>query len=297
MIMLDKIEFSEPLIFVAIEPITQTDHEKMAVSLSKLVTEEASFQVHTDEESGQTIISSTSELHLDILVERLRREFQIDANVSAPQVLYRETIRKTVEIEGKFKRQSSCPSLYGHVWLMLEPKEPGFGFQFFNQIMGDVIPKMYIPAVNQGVIEAMQKGVLAGYPVVDVCVTLFDGSFHEVDSNERAYKIAGYLAFKAGAKKASPVLLEPIMAVEIVTPEDYMGNVIGDLNRRRAFFLGMDELPTSKVIQANVPLGEMFGYTTDLQSLTQGGASYTMQLAKYAEVPNSIANTIIKKNW
>jgi len=296
LITLEKMEFPEPVISVAVEPTTQADHEKMAVSLSKLAAEDPSFKVHTDEESGQTIISGMGELHLEILVDRLRREFHVEANVGAPQVAYRETIRKAVEIEGKFIRQSGGRGQYGHVWLKLEPKEPASGYQFINQITGGVIPKEYIPAVNKGVIDAMQNGILAGYPVVDVSVTLFDGSFHEVDSSEIAFKIAGSQAFKAGVKKASPVLLEPIMAVEIVTPEEYMGDVMGDMNRRRGILQGMDELSTGKVIQAHVPLGEMFGYATDLRSLTQGRASYTMQFSKYHEAPNSIAEAVIKRN-
>lgn len=296
LITLEKIEFPEPVISVAVEPTTQADHEKMAVSLSKLAAEDPSFRVRTDEESGQTIISGMGELHLEILIDRLRREFQVDANVGAPQLAYRETIRKEVEIEGKFIRQTGGRGQYGHVWIKLEPKEPAFGYQFINQITGGVIPKEYIPAVNKGVIDAMQNGILAGYPVVDMTVTLFDGSFHEVDSSEIAFKIAGSQAFKAGAKKASPVLLEPIMAVEIVTPEDYMGDVMGDLNRRRGILQKMEELPTGKVIQAEVPLGEMFSYATDLRSLTQGRANYTMQFTKYQEAPNSIAEAVIKRN-
>jgi elongation factor G len=296
LITLEKIEFPEPVISVAVEPTTQADHEKMAVSLSKLAAEDPSFHVRTDDESGQTIISGMGELHLDIIIDRLRREFHVNANVGAPQVAYRETIRKKVEIEGKFIRQSGGRGQYGHVWLKLEPKESASGFQFVNQITGGVIPKEYIPAVNKGVIDAMQNGILAGYPVVDVSVTLFDGSFHEVDSSEIAFKIAGSQAFKEGAKKASPVLLEPIMAVEIVTPEDYMGDVMGDMNRRRGILQGMDDLPMGKVIQADVPLGEMFGYATDLRSLTQGRASYTMQFSKYHEAPNSIAEAVIKRN-
>ncbi len=296
LITLEKMEFPTPVISVAVEPKTQVDQEKMGVSLSKLAAEDPSFQVRTDEESGQTIISGMGELHLDVLVDRMRREFNVDANVGAPQVAYRETIRKPVEIEGKFIRQSGGRGQYGHVWLKLEPLKPASGYQFVNKITGGVVPKEYIPAVNKGVVDAMQNGVLAGYPVVDVSVTLYDGSFHEVDSSEMAFKIAGSQAFKEGAKKASPVLLEPVMAVEIVTPEDYMGDVMGDLNRRRGILQGMDELPTGKVIQAEVPLGEMFGYATDLRSLTQGRASYTMQFAKYHEAPSSIAEAVIKKN-
>jgi len=296
LITLEKMEFPTPVISVAVEPKTQADQEKMGVSLSKLAAEDPSFQVRTDEETGQTIISGMGELHLDVLVDRMRREFNVDANVGAPQVAYRETIRKPVEIEGKFIRQSGGRGQYGHVWLKLEPLEPGSDYQFVNKITGGDVPKEYIPAVNKGVVDAMQNGVLAGYPVVDVSVTLYDGSFHEVDSSEMAFKIAGSQAFKEGAKKASPVLLEPVMAVEIVTPEDYMGDVMGDLNRRRGILQGMDELPTGKVIQAEVPLGEMFGYATDLRSLTQGRASYTMQFAKYHEAPSSIAEAVIKKN-
>jgi elongation factor G len=296
LITLEKMEFPTPVISVAVEPKTQADQEKMGVSLSKLAAEDPSFQVHTDEETGQTIISGMGELHLDVLVDRMRREFNVDANVGAPQVAYRETIRKPVEIEGKFIRQSGGRGQYGHVWLKLEPLKPGSDYQFVNKITGGDVPKEYIPAVNKGVVDAMQNGVLAGYPVVDVSVTLYDGSFHEVDSSEMAFKIAGSQAFKEGAKKASPVLLEPVMAVEIVTPEDYMGDVMGDLNRRRGILQGMDELPTGKVIQAEVPLGEMFGYATDLRSLTQGRASYTMQFASYHEAPSSIAEAVIKKN-
>lgn len=288
-------KFSQSLVFVAIEPIRSVDHEKIVASLFQLATENSSFQIRTNEESGPIIISGMSELQLDILVEHLRRELQVDVNVSAPQVCYRETIQKTVEIEGKFKRQSSCPSRYGHVWLMLEPTAPALEFQFFNQIVDGVIPKMYIPAIEKGVIEAMEKGVLAGFPVVDVSVTLFDGSFHEVDSNEIAFKMAGYLAFKAGAKKAAPVLLEPIMAVEIVTPENYTGNVISDLSRRRGLLQKINELPIGQIIQAEIPLGEMFGYATDLLSLTEQRGSYTMLFTKYHQVPKNIADTVIKQ--
>ena len=295
-ITLEKMEFPEPVISVAVEPKTKVDQEKMGVSLSKLAAEDPSFRVRTDEESGQTIISGMGELHLDIIVDRLRREFSVDANVGAPQVAYRETIRSLVKQEGKFIRQSGGRGQYGHVWLKIEPKKPGEGYEFVNEIVGGVIPKEYIPAVDKGVREQMLNGVIADYPVVDVKVTLFDGSYHEVDSSEMAFKIAGSMAFKEGAHKAKPVLLEPIMAVEVVTPPDYMGDVMGDINRRRGILQGMDELPTGKVIRAEVPLGEMFGYATDLRSQTQGRASYTMQFAKYHEAPTSIAEAIIKKN-
>jgi len=270
LITLEKMEFPEPVISVAVEPKTQVDQEKMGVSLSKLAAEDPSFQVRTDEESGQTIISGMGELHLDIIVDRMRREFNVEANVGAPQVAYREAIRETVKVEGKFIRQSGGRGQYGHVWLKLEPSEPGAGYQFINEITGGVVPKEYISAVDKGVKDAMLNGVIAGYPVVDLSVTLYDGSYHEVDSSEVAFKVAGSQAFKKGALIAKPVLLEPIMDVEIVTPEDYMGDVMGDLNRRRGILQGMDELPTGKVIRAEVPLAEMFGYATDLRSQTQG---------------------------
>lgn len=295
-ITLEKMEFPEPVISVAVEPKTRADQEKMGLSLSKLAAEDPSFRVRTDEESGQTIISGMGELHLDIIVDRLRREFNVDANVGTPVVAYRETISKTVTQEGKFIRQSGGRGQYGHVFIRLEPKEPGTGYEFNNEIVGGVIPKEYIPAVDKGIREQMQNGVIAGYPVVDVKVTLYDGSFHEVDSSEMAFKIAGSMAFKEGAKKANAIVLEPIMAVEVVTPEDYMGDVMGDLNRRRGILLGMDELPTGKVIRAEVPLSEMFGYATLLRSLTQGRASYTMQFSKYQAAPTSIREAVIKKN-
>jgi elongation factor G len=295
-ITLEKMEFPEPVISVAVEPKTRADQEKMGLSLSKLAAEDPSFRVKTDEESGQTIISGMGELHLDIIVDRMRREFKVDANVGAPQVAYRETIRQNVTQEGKFIRQSGGRGQYGHVWLKIEPLEAGKGYEFVNEIVGGVIPKEYIPAVSKGIIEQMQNGVLAGYPVVDVKVTLYDGSFHEVDSSEMAFKIAGSQAFKEGAKKAKPVVLEPIMAVEVVTPEEYMGDVMGDLNRRRGRLQEMDELPTGKIIRADVPLGEMFGYATVLRSLSQGRASYTMQFARYDEAPTSIAEAVIQKN-
>jgi len=293
---LERMEFPEPVISVAVEPKTKADQEKMGIALSKLAAEDPSFRVSTDEESGQTLIAGMGELHLDIIVDRMRREFNVEANVGAPQVAYRETIRESVEVEGKFVRQSGGRGQYGHVWLRIEPLEAGGGYQFVNGIVGGVVPREYIPAVDKGVREQTQNGVIAGYPVVDVKVTIFDGSYHEVDSNEMAFKIAGSMGFKAGALKAKPVLLEPIMDVEVVTPEDYMGDVMGDLNRRRGILQGMDEIPTGKVIKGQVPLGSMFGYATALRSLTQGRASYTMQFGRYAEAPASIAEAVIKQN-
>ncbi len=294
-ITLEKMEFPEPVISVAVEPKTKADQEKMGVALQKLAQEDPSFRVHTDEESGQTIISGMGELHLEIIVDRMKREFNVEASVGAPQVAYRETIRKSVEQEGKFVRQTGGRGQYGHVWLRIEPQERGKGYEFVNAIVGGVVPKDYIPAVDKGVQEAMESGVIAGYPVVDVKVTLFDGSYHEVDSSEMAFKIAGSMAFKEGAKKADPVLLEPIMRVEVVTPEEYMGDVVGDINRRRGMVQGMEDVPTGKVIRCEVPLAEMFGYATDLRSLTQGRASYTMQFEKYAEAPASVTEAIVKK--
>ena len=294
-ITLERMEFPEPVIAVAVEPKTKADQEKMGIALSKLAQEDPSFRVHTDPESGQTIISGMGELHLEIIVDRLKREFKVDANVGKPRVAYRETIRKTVEQEGKFVRQSGGRGQYGHVWLRLEPREPGEGYEFVNAIVGGVVPREYVPAVDKGVQEQMEKGVLAGYPVVDVKVTIFDGSYHEVDSSEMAFKIAGSMGFKEGALKAGAVLLEPIMKVEVVTPEDYMGDVMGDLNRRRGILQGMDDSPSGKVIRAEVPLAEMFGYATDLRSATQGRATYSMEFAKYNEAPANIAEAVIKK--
>jgi elongation factor G len=294
-ITLERMEFPEPVIAVAVEPKTKADQEKMGVALSKLAQEDPSFRVHTDPESGQTIISGMGELHLEIIVDRMKREFKVDANVGKPRVAYRETIRKQVEQEGKFVRQSGGRGQYGHVWLRLEPREPGAGYEFVNGIVGGVVPREYVPAVDKGVQEQMEKGVLAGYPVVDVKVTIFDGSYHEVDSNEMAFKIAGSMGFKEGALKAGAVLLEPIMKVEVVTPEDYMGDVMGDINRRRGILQGMDDSPSGKVIRAEVPLAEMFGYATDLRSATQGRATYSMEFAKYNEAPANIAEMVIKK--
>ena len=294
-ITLERMEFPEPVISVAVEPKTKADQERMGVALSKLAQEDPSFRVHTDQESSQTIISGMGELHLEIIVDRLKREFKVDANVGKPRVAYRETIRKAVEQEGKFVRQSGGRGQYGHVWLKLEPQEPGVGYEFVNAIVGGVVPREYVPAVDKGVQEQMEKGVLAGYPVVDVKVTIFDGSYHEVDSSEMAFKIAGSIGFKEGALKAGAVLLEPIMKVEVVTPEDYMGDVMGDLNRRRGILQGMDDSPSGKVIRAEVPLAEMFGYATDLRSATQGRATYSMEFAKYNEAPAAIAEGVVKK--
>ncbi|MBK1674415.1 elongation factor G [Ectothiorhodospira shaposhnikovii] len=295
-ITLERMEFPEPVISVAVEPKTKGDQEKMGVALSKLAQEDPSFQVRTDEESGQTIISGMGELHLDIIVDRMRREFKVEANVGKPQVAYRETIRKTVEQEGKFVRQSGGRGQYGHVWLRIEPLEAGAGYEFVNGIVGGVVPKEYIPAVDKGVQEQIKNGVIAGFPVVDVKVTLFDGSYHDVDSSEAAFKIAGSIGFKEGAAKAGAVLLEPIMKVEVVTPEEYMGDVMGDLNRRRGLVQGMDDAPAGKIVRAEVPLAEMFGYSTDLRSATQGRAVYSMEFAKYAEAPASVAEAVIKKS-
>lgn len=294
-ITLERMEFPEPVISVAVEPKTKADQEKMGIALSKLAQEDPSFRVHTDEETAQTIISGMGELHLEIIVDRMLREFKVEANVGKPQVAYRETIRKLTQQEGKYVRQTGGRGQYGHVWLRLEPKPLGEGFEFVNEIVGGVIPREYIPAVEKGVKEQMQNGVIAGYPVVDVKVTLYDGSFHDVDSSEMAFKIAGSMCFREGAVKAGAVLLEPMMKVEVVTPEDYMGDVVGDLNRRRGLIQGMDDGPAGKVINAEVPLAEMFGYATDLRSMSQGRATYTMEFLKYSEAPASIADAIIKK--
>jgi len=294
-ITLERMEFPEPVISVAVEPKTKGDQEKMGIALSKLAQEDPSFRVRSDEESGQTIISGMGELHLDIIVDRMRREFKVEANVGAPQVAYRETIRASIEQEGKFVRQSGGRGQFGHVYLRIEPQEPGAGYEFVNAIVGGVVPREYIPAVDKGIQEAMGNGVLAGYPVVDVKVTLYDGSYHDVDSSEMAFKIAGSMCFKEGVKKAKPVLLEPIMKVEVTTPEEYMGDVMGDLNGRRGILQGMDDSPAGRQIKAEVPLSAMFGYATDLRSATQGRANYSMEFSKYAEVPASIADAVIKK--
>jgi elongation factor G len=294
-IVLEKMEFPEPVIHVAIEPKTKADQEKLGESLLKLTDEDPTFRMSTDEETGQTIISGMGELHLEIIVDRLKREFGVEANVGRPQVAYKETIRKKVTQQGKFVRQSGGHGQYGDVWLEIEPNEKGKGFEFTNSIVGGVIPKEFIPAVAAGVQEALQSGVLAGYPVVDVKARLFDGSFHEVDSSEMAFKIAGSIAFKDGAKKADPVLLEPIMDVEVVTPEEYLGDVMGDLNSRRGRIEGIGTRRDAQVVKAMVPLSEMFGYATSLRSMTQGRAIFTMQFSHYDEVPRSIAEQIVEK--
>jgi elongation factor G len=294
-ITLERMEFPEPVISVAVEPKTKADQDKMGIALQKLAKEDPSFRVHTDEESNQTIISGMGELHLDIIVDRMKREFRVDANVGKPQVAYRETIRKQVEQEYKFVRQTGGRGQYGHVYLRIEPMETGCGYEFVNDIVGGAVPKEYIPAVDRGVQEQMQNGVVAGYPVVDCKVTLYDGSYHDVDSSEMAFKIAGSMGFREGAAKAGPVLLEPIMKVEVVTPEDYMGDVMGDLNRRRGLPQGMDDTPAGKVIRAEVPLAEMFGYATDLRSMSQGRAVYSMEFQKYSEVPQNVADLVMKK--
>ena len=297
-ITLERMEFPEPVIAVAIEPRSVPDQEKMGVALGKLAQEDPSFQVKTDQESGQTIISGMGELHLDIIVDRLRREFKVEAKVGKPQVAYRETIRKTVEIEGKFVRQSGGKGQYGHVWLRLEPLDSDAEqtFAFVDEITGGVVPRDYIPAVAKGAQEATANGVLAGYPLIGIKATLFDGSFHEVDSSEMAFKIAGSMALREGAREAQPTLLEPIMKVEVVTPEDYMGDVVGDLNRRRGLVQGMEDGYGSKIVQAEVPMAEMFGYSTDLRSATQGRAQYTMEFARYAEVPDSLLEAIRRRS-
>ncbi len=294
-ITLERMEFPEPVIAVAVEPRTKADQEKMGIALSKLAQEDPSFRVHTDEESGQTIISGMGELHLEIIVDRMRREFNVEANVGKPQVAYRETIRAKVEQEGKFVRQSGGRGQYGHVWLRIEPQEAGAGYEFENSIVGGAVPKEYINAVDKGAKEQLENGVIAGFPLVDVKVTLFDGSYHDVDSSEMAFKIAGSMAVREGALKAKPVLLEPIMKVEVVTPEDYMGDVMGDLNRRRGLVQGMEDSPAGKLVRAEVPLAEMFGYATDLRSATQGRATYSMEFEKYNEAPTSVADAVMKK--
>jgi elongation factor G len=294
-ITLEKMEFPEPVISVAVEPKTKSDQERMGLALQRLAKEDPSFRVSTDQESGQTIISGMGELHLDIIVDRMKREFKVEANVGKPQVAYRETIRGKVEQEGKFVRQSGGRGQYGHVWLKIEPQEEGKGYEFVNGIVGGVVPREYIPAVDKGVKEALEGGVIAGYPVVDVKVTIIDGSYHDVDSNEMAFKIAGSMALKEGVRKAKPVLLEPVMKVEVVTPEDYSGDVIGDLNRRRGHIQGMEDGPSGKVVTAEVPLAEMFGYATSVRSMSQGRATFTMEFAKYQEVPNNVAEAVMKK--
>ena len=295
-IQLEKMVFPEPVISVAVEPRTTVDQEKMGMALQRLAKEDPSFRLSSDAESGQTIISGMGELHLEIIVDRMKREFKVDANVGKPQVAYRETIREKVDQEGKFVRQSGGRGQFGHVWITLEPNEAGKGYQFVNGIVGGSIPKEFIPAVDKGIKEATANGVLAGYPVVDVKVTLFDGSYHDVDSNEMAFKIAGSMAFKDGMRAAKPVILEPIMKVEVVTPEDYYGDIVGDLNRRRGQIVGMEDSISGKVVTAEVPLAEMFQYSTSMRSMSQGRATYTMEFAKYMEVPNNVAGAIMKKS-
>ncbi len=294
-IVLERMEFPEPVISVAVEPKTKADQEKMGIALQKLAQEDPSFRVHTDDESGQTIVSGMGELHLEVLVERMRREFKVDANVGRPQVAYRETVRRSVEQEGKFVRQSGGRGQYGHVWIRLEPLASGEGYKFINKIVGGAIPKEYIPSVDKGIREQLQNGVIAGYPVVDVSITLYDGSYHDVDSSEMAFKIAGSMAFKAAMVKGGGYLLEPIMKVEVVTPEEYMGDVVGDLNRRRGVVQGMDETPAGKIVRTEVPLAEMFGYATAMRSATQGRANYSMEFSHYAEAPSNVAEQVIKK--
>jgi len=294
-ITLERMEFPDPVISVAVEPKTKADQEKMSTALGRLAQEDPSFRVKSDEESGQTIISGMGELHLDIIIDRMRREFGVEANIGKPQVAYRETIRDTVEVEGKFVRQSGGRGQYGHVWVRLEPTEVGEEYSFKSEVVGGSVPKEYFNAVDKGIREQMNNGVIAGYPVVDVKATLYDGSYHEVDSNENAFRMAGSMAFKKGALDANPVLLEPMMKVEVVMPEEYMGDIIGDLNRRRGLIQGMEDIPAGKVVRAEVPLAEMFGYATEMRGMTQGRANYSMEFLKYAEAPNNIADAIINK--
>ncbi len=294
-IILERMIFPEPVIHVAVEPKTKVDQEKMGVALNRLAQEDPSFRVKTDEETNQTIISGMGELHLEILVDRMKREFGVEANVGAPQVAYREAIKKKVEVEGKFVKQSGGKGQYGHVWLTLEPNEPGKGFEFIDAIKGGTVPREFIPAVEKGLRETIPSGVLAGFPVVDVKVTLFDGSYHDVDSNENAFKMAASIGFKDGMRKADPILLEPMMAVEIETPEDYMGDIMGDLSSRRGIIQGMEDNATGKVIRAEVPLAEMFGYSTTVRSLSQGRASYSMEFKHYTEAPRNVAEAIMNK--
>lgn len=295
-IILERMVFPEPVIHVAVEPKTKADQEKMGIALGRLAQEDPSFRVRTDEESGQTIISGMGELHLEILVDRMRREFNVEANVGAPQVAYREAIKKKVEVEGKFVKQSGGKGQYGHVWLIMEPNETGKGFEFVDQIKGGTVPREFIPAVEKGLRETIPAGILAGFPVVDVKVTLFDGSYHDVDSNENAFKMAASMAFKDGMRKADPALLEPIMAVEVETPEEYMGDVMGDLSSRRGVIQGMEDLPGGgKAIRAEVPLSEMFGYSTTVRSLSQGRATYSMEFKHYSEAPKNVAEAIMNK--
>jgi elongation factor G len=293
-IILERMVFPEPVIHVAVEPKTKADQEKMGIALGRLAAEDPSFRVRTDEESGQTIMSGMGELHLEILVDRMKREFGVEANVGAPQVAYREAIRKAVEVEGKYAKQTGGRGQYGHVWIKMEPNETGKGFEFVDAIKGGTVPREFIPAVEKGLRESLPSGVLAGFPVVDVKVTLFDGSYHDVDSNENAFKMAASMAFKDGMRKANPVLLEPMMSVEVETPEDYTGTVMGDLSSRRGMVQGMDDMPGGgKTVKAEVPLSEMFGYSTSLRSATQGRATYTMEFKHYTEAPRNVAEAIM----
>jgi elongation factor G len=294
-IILERMEFPEPVIAVAVEPKTKADQEKMGIALGKLAKEDPSFKVSTDEESGQTIIAGMGELHLDIIVDRMMREFDVACNVGTPQVAYRETITSFVEQENKFVKQSGGRGQYGHVYLRIEPQEPGAGYEFVDEVKGGAIPKEYIPAVNKGVQEQMQNGVIAGFPLVDLKVTVYDGSYHDVDSSEMAFKIAASMCLREGVKLANPQLLEPMMSVEVITPEDYMGDVMGDLNRRRGIVNAMDDTPAGKQIQAEVPLAEMFGYATDLRSMSQGRANYSMEFVKYSAAPRNVADAVIEK--
>jgi len=294
-IILESMQFPEPVIHVAVEPKTKADQEKMGTALSRLAEEDPTFKMHTDQETGQTIISGMGELHLEIIVDRMQREFKVDCNVGRPQVAYKETIRKTVKSEGKFVRQSGGRGQYGHCWIELQPLEPGSGFEFVNKVVGGVIPKEYINPIGAGIEEAMQNGILAGYPVLDMRATVYDGSYHDVDSSEMAFKIAGSMAFKAGALKADPAILEPVMKVEVVVAEEYMGDVIGDMNSRRGRIEGMEARAGAQVVRGFVPLSEMFGYATDLRSRTQGRGVYVMQFDHYEEVPKNIMEGIIAK--
>jgi elongation factor G len=294
-ITLERMEFPEPVIHVAVEPRSQADQEKMGIALGKLAAEDPSFRVHTDQESGQTIIGGMGELHLDIIVDRMKREFGVEANIGKPQVAYRETIRETVNSEGKFIRQTGGRGQYGHVWIKIEPVE-GDGYEFVDAIVGGVVPREYINAVDKGIHDQLSNGVLAGYPLQGVRATLYDGSYHDVDSSEVAFKVAGSMAMRAGGLDARPVLLEPVMDVEVVTPEEYYGDVVGDLNRRRGIVQGMEDVPAGKAVRAEVPLAEMFGYATDMRSATQGRANFSMEFSKYSEVPDSIAESVISRN-
>ena len=294
-ITLERMEFPDPVIRVAVEPRSQADQEKMSIALGKLAAEDPSFQVSTDEESGQTLIAGMGELHLDIIVDRMKREFSVDANIGKPQVAYRETIRQAVESEGKFVRQSGGRGQYGHVWLKLEPMTGDEDYEFVDEIVGGVVPREYISAVDRGIQDQMANGVLAGYPLLGIKATLYDGSYHDVDSSEVAFKVAGSMALRQGVLDGDPVLLEPVFAVEVVCPEDYYGDVIGDLNRRRGIVMGMEDVPAGKAVKAEVPLAEMFGYATDVRSMSQGRATFSMEFTSYKEVPDTVADAVISR--